>query len=288
MFSVSAEVYEVLSLAMRYVFSLLGVVIVLRAFLSLLSERQARHNRLHSLPDAGMIGELVVLTGSRELPENSYLPVPREGVLGSVRSCDLVVPYKGVRRTHLDFLWEDAGLVVRPRRGCEAVVDGVTVSGRGKSREAMMHHGSFLQAGSCLLRLRLFAGLDASAGFEQEDAGVNPPPAAAGTPAPSESFVPPEYGFTGTAAFPETTVFPRPAGSPEPAAFPGSAASPEAAADPPGTPVFPEALVAPPEGQAETAADTTAAPELRPADISAYLPPNRRRRAASWKEDWSD
>ncbi len=169
MFSFSAEVYEVLALAARYVFALLGVLIVLRSFAWLLSSHLEKKDRLRHLPDAGMIGELVVLSGSGDLPENTALPVPREGVLGFVRSCDVTVPCAGVKRRHLDFVWQDgAGLLVHPRSGCTAMVDGLELNVR--SAACSMRHGSFLQIGSALLRLRIFAGLDPNAGFEDPSA----------------------------------------------------------------------------------------------------------------------
>ena len=80
------EIYEIISLAARYWFALLGLLIVWRSFSWLRKDRRAKHRRLRQLPDAGMIGELVVLHGSDELPEGTAIPVPREGVLGFVRT----------------------------------------------------------------------------------------------------------------------------------------------------------------------------------------------------------
>ena len=101
------EIYEIISLAARYWFALLGLLIVWRSFSWLRKDRRAKHRRLRQLPDAGMIGELVVLHGSDELPEGTAIPVPREGVLGFVRTCDVVVPVEGVARQHIDFTFQD-------------------------------------------------------------------------------------------------------------------------------------------------------------------------------------
>ena len=93
----SSDLYEVLSLAARYLFALLGVLIVLRSFIWLMHDRAERRLRLRNLPDAGMIGELTVLAGSADLSPGTVIPVPWEGVMGSVRSCDLYIPCEGIR-----------------------------------------------------------------------------------------------------------------------------------------------------------------------------------------------
>lgn len=154
------SVYEVIALGARYWFAFLGVMIVWRAFRWLRKDRRAKHRRLRQLPDAGMIGEMVVLQGSDELPEGSALPVPREGTLGYLRTCDVVVPVAGVRKLHLDFAFQDGkGLLLFPLRGCECTVDGAELI-RRKSKKFPMHHGSRLQIGEAVLRLRLFEGLE--------------------------------------------------------------------------------------------------------------------------------
>lgn len=183
----SADLYEVLSLAARYFFTLLGVLIVLRAYAWLFSDRKEKHRRLRELPDAGMVGELIVLSGS-DLPEGAGIPLPREGVLGSVRSCDLYLPADGVRRKHLSFSFQPGlGLLVRPFRGCEVFVNDVRVPCGGRDREAPLAHGSFLRVGSALLRLRLFAGMDPVAGFDS----VNPFSAPQASPGPASPMIPP-------------------------------------------------------------------------------------------------
>ena len=126
MFSVSSDLYNVIHQISRYLFPFLGLLVFLSALGWLFAERRSRRERLHNLPGTGTVGELVVLSGSRELKNMTWFPVPREGTLGSVRSCDLVVPCPGVKAQHLDFSWQDGlGLLIRPRSGCEAIVDGV-------------------------------------------------------------------------------------------------------------------------------------------------------------------
>ena len=153
--------FEILSKLMRYVFTLLGVVIVLRSFGWLRKDRRATARRIKALPDAGTIGVLTVLRGSTELKEGQTLPVPPEGVLGFVRTCDIVVPVTDVVGQHLDFSFRNGkGLYIYPRRGCPVSVDGVTINSRADSRRYPMNHGSILAVGEALLQLGVFAGLD--------------------------------------------------------------------------------------------------------------------------------
>jgi len=155
------NLYEILSLGARYWFAFLGLMIVWRAFKWLRKDRRAKHRRLKQLPDAGMIGEMVVLSGSDELPEGMAVPVPREGTLGFLRTCDMVIPVEGVCRQHIDFTFQDGkGLLLFPLRGCECIMDGTPLTHRTKSKKHPMHHGSRLQVGEAVLRLRLFAGLE--------------------------------------------------------------------------------------------------------------------------------
>jgi hypothetical protein len=160
MFSVSPEIYAVLSLASRWLFAFFALMLLLFAFSWHHSDRKERRERFRNLPGAGTVGELVVLSGGSELSVDTWFPVPREGVLGSLRTCDLVVPCPGVRAQHLDFSWQDGtGLLIRPRIGCEVLVDGVPVTRRGVNADVPLLHGSLLQVGNAVLRLQLFSAL---------------------------------------------------------------------------------------------------------------------------------
>lgn len=153
--------FEILSKLMRYIFTFLGALIVWRSFAWLRKDRRATHKRLKALPDAGTIGVMMVLRGSTELREGASIPVPYEGVLGFVRSCDVVVPVTDVTAQHLDFTFRNGkGLFIYPRRGCPVAVDGVAIRNAADARHCPMHHGSVLAVGEALLQLCVFAGLD--------------------------------------------------------------------------------------------------------------------------------
>ena len=193
---VSADIWKILYTVSRYLFPVLAVSLVFLILLYILSESRIRREKLRTLPGSGTVGELVVLSGGRDLDANTWFPVPREGVLGSVRSCDLVIPCPGVRSKHLDFSWEDGkGMLIRPRTGCEVQINGTPVTCRTRVSDVPLTHGSVLQVGSAVLRLHLFAALDSSIvsvqSPQQDPALQGTAPVCAPFPAASAAFVPP-------------------------------------------------------------------------------------------------
>ena len=259
MFSVSPEIYSVLSDASRWLFAFFALMLLLFALGWHRSDRKERRDRFKNLPGAGTVGELVVISGSDRLPQDTWFPVPREGVLGSLRSCDLVVPCPGVRSQHLDFSWQDGtGLMLRPRIGCEAIVDGVPVTRRASYTDTPMVHGSVLQVGGAVLRLQLFSALSHTnrtfvppSPLSDQNTGVWMPPAQPPIQAPP-------------AQIPPAAVQPWPS---QPYQAPQML--PEQPQQPyPQQPVPEQAPPAVPEGAAPGAP--------------------RRKRADRWKEDWSE
>ena len=256
----SPELIDVIFQVSRWLFAFLGVFSVLSALGWLHAEKKARRNRLRTAPAAGTVGELMVLSGSDELPAQTWFPVTREGVLGSVRSCDLVVPCPGVRAHHLDYIWKDGvGLIIRPRSGCEALIDGIRLDCRSDVLSYPLTHGACLQVGDAVLRLQVFKALNT----------------AFGTPAefPEQSaFIPPE----------ESTPFP--------AAEPAVYNSPETAPTffYPGVPAVPPADMNPPADSIPPAVVPSPVPYNTVPGIPAASRAPARRRSDSWKEDWSE
>lgn len=186
--------FMILSKLMSYVFTFLGVMIVWRTFSWLRKDRRNTHRRIKALPDAGTIGILTVEQGSRQLKPGEMIPVPHEGVLGYLRTCDVVVPVDDVATVHLDFAFADGkGLYIYPRRGCEAMVDGILLSSRQESRQYPMQHGSVLEIGQAVLRLGVFAGLDVK---EAQPVPYNPeeeiPQGEAYVPQMPDAYYPPQ------------------------------------------------------------------------------------------------
>lgn len=146
----SSDAYEILALSMRYVFVLLLLLIVIRAYLWLLRDHRAHQKEKRSLPDAGLVGE-IVLTDS-----GKAYPLPREGTIGSSRASDIYVKRPGVRRLHATLRFVDGkGVSVVPHMHAHVELDGEPV---GANAYAL--HGSTLYVADCPLRIRLFAGLN--------------------------------------------------------------------------------------------------------------------------------
>ena len=185
----ASNIWNILYSVARYLFPVLAVLLVLLLFFYFLSESRIRREKLRMLPGSGTIGELIVLSGGKNLDVNTWFPVPREGVMGAVRSCDLVIPCSGVHPKHLDFSWKDGvGLLVFPRSGCEALVNGVQVTCRNSRFPEPLTHGSVLQVGSAVLRLHLFSALDNT---------VVPVTPYSETALPEQAVVPPSYTAPG-------------------------------------------------------------------------------------------
>lgn len=153
------DIYRFLALTMRYWFLALMVIIVIRCYRWYRLERRNLKKSMQLLPDAGYIGELVVITGNDKLPAGTAISIPREGTLGVSRVNDIVVSDPNVSARHLWFRFdEERGLSVHPLSKNAANVDGKMIT--GSKQTAMMIHGSRLYVGSLELRLRLFAGFD--------------------------------------------------------------------------------------------------------------------------------
>lgn len=143
------SLYQLIAMAARPVFLILAALIVLRGSRILLSQHHERKKLLRHLPDAGMVGEM------RDIESDKSYPLPREGVLGSGRGCDIRL--KGLRRRQVSFAFvEGKGVLLTPARRRSATwLDGVPLD-----RPAYALHGALLRVGGYTLSIRLFAGLN--------------------------------------------------------------------------------------------------------------------------------
>ena len=168
----SPQAYELISMLMRYVFVFIGLMIVWRSFRWLRRDARAYQKELQSLPDAGLVGEMVNLnTGEAQ-------PLPRDGMIGSSRECDIRVKGPGVLRNHARFEFVDGkGLKIIPLRKAPMTLGGMLLRGPGYAL-----HGTQLQISGVPLRVRLFAGLNVphpaayqeQAAVEDMEAALNP------------------------------------------------------------------------------------------------------------------
>ena len=149
----NANAYEILALAMRYVFAGLMVLIVLRAWrISLVDSRRATKLRRLS-PDTGIIGEMLVVNGSERARPGMRYPVTLEGTIGSARRTDIRVRHSTVRARHAFYQMTDEGLFVRGHANAR-IRDKF---GRS-ARELMLQDGDILRVGDVALMLVLTDG----------------------------------------------------------------------------------------------------------------------------------
>jgi len=173
------EIYELIAQGARYWFVFLMALIVWRSWRWYRKDRKKARKRLKLLPDAGYVGEMVVVQAAGSLRLGQVLPVPCEGTLGSARTNDLYLPVPDVARKHLWFRFDDGdGLMVEPFGKLPLTVDGEAFTKR--SEPLYMAHGSRLCVGDAVLRLRLFAGFEcigrAPRFSEPAEAPVQPEP----------------------------------------------------------------------------------------------------------------
>ena len=149
----SANVYEILALAMRYVFAVLMVLIVLRAWrVSIVDSRRATKLRRLS-PDTGVIGEMLVTVGGERAKPGMRYPVTLEGTIGSARRADIRVRHFSVRSRHAIYQMTDEGLFVRGHANAR-IRDR---HGR-PARELLLQDGDVLRIGQVALMLVLTDG----------------------------------------------------------------------------------------------------------------------------------
>lgn len=269
----SSELYETLVLAFRYIFTALGVLILIRAF-SRIVALSAQGRTRKSRPLSGCVGELIVISGTDDLETGYSFSVPWEGVLGSIRSCDICIPSGDVRKKHLFFSYEPGlGLLIRPCRGCSARINRYSVNDRSDPEAIPMIHGSFLQIGNLALRLRVFAGLDPYAGFDPPEQSFHPEWPAVPDSVPAEPLHPSDDSSDS------------PLSSPSPVVFPDQTeASPAGPFSQPGVnfvPEFPPYASAAPEINEEASSTQDNSAETSGAAV-------RPRRKDRWEADWSE
>ena len=152
----SANAYEILALAMRYVFAFLMLLIVLRAWrITSVDSRRARKLRRLS-PQTGIIGEMLVVDGGERAKPGMRYPVTLEGSIGSAKTADVRVRHSSVRRRHAYYLMTEDGLFVRGHASARIRRDHGNLE-----REVLLRDGETLQLGKVSLLLVL-SGADSA------------------------------------------------------------------------------------------------------------------------------
>ena len=148
-----ANAFEILALAMRYVFAGLMLLIVLRAWrITAIDSRRARKLRRLS-PDTGVVGEMLVVEGGERARTGMRYPVTLEGTMGSGRRADVRVRHSSVRSRHAFYQMTREGLFVRGHASAR-LRDG---AGRA-AWELTLGDGDVLQLGAVKMMLVLSDG----------------------------------------------------------------------------------------------------------------------------------
>lgn len=109
----NANAYEILALAMRYVFAGLMLLIVLRALRVTMvdSRRAAELRRLN--PKTGIVGEFLVMESAGRTGRGMRYPVTLEGFIGASSRADIRIRRNGLHARHAYYQMTPAGLYVR-------------------------------------------------------------------------------------------------------------------------------------------------------------------------------
>ena len=149
----NANAYEILALAMRYVFAGLMLLIVLRALTVTMvdSKRAAQLRRLN--PKTGIIGEFLVMESSGWARQGKRYPVTLEGCIGASSRADIRIRRNGLHARHAYYQMTKSGLYIRGHAGITLRdEDGDYV------RERILADGDILYIGRLELMLILHEG----------------------------------------------------------------------------------------------------------------------------------
>lgn len=156
----SVEIYEVLALAARYWFLALGAMILLLSFFVMRGEKKTRQRNIVRLPDAGYIGQLVIMSDHPNLPMGTVVKMGKEGEMGAVRMCDAVLDVPGVAGRHCIWQYrEKTGIELTLFPGCGLTLNGTRYTFRG-AKKAVLIHDSILEIGEMKGRFQMFAGVE--------------------------------------------------------------------------------------------------------------------------------
>ena len=145
---------QVLSLLFGYVSAAIILLIVLLALRKYASDRALWRRVRRELPQAGAVGQLVVLDGGRRLRLGEEISVPYEGTMGASHSCDVCIPARKVHMRSAFFWMENDGLHMVALHRDGFLADDVPVE---PGDEAVLHHGAVMRVGEARLSLSLYS-----------------------------------------------------------------------------------------------------------------------------------
>ena len=149
--SISPEIYEIVSLAARYWFAALGVLIIWRAWRCIVSDNRHAKILRDWTPQTGAIGELLIVAGGGGARRGTRYSLLKECLIGSGRACDISLKSAGVMKRHAIIELREGGLLVSAMHGAR-----VGIGGGELSRQVFLKDGEALNLGGASLRLTLY------------------------------------------------------------------------------------------------------------------------------------
>lgn len=144
------ELYSILAMGMRYVFSGLALIIVFRAWrITVVDNRRANILRM-IMPDVASVGEFIAKGEIKKRRRKRYL-LPREGVLGASGGADVSIKHPDVKRKHAFFELREGGLLIRPLKGAR-----ITLENGANAQQLILRDGDSVMLGNLKLTLVLF------------------------------------------------------------------------------------------------------------------------------------
>lgn len=159
-----SELYTIVSMAARYWFAALMLILVFRAWrVTTIDNRRARVLRDWT-PETGCIGQFVITTGEKR-KRTVKLPIPREGMLGSSPRADVLIRSRELNRYHAHIEQREGGVLLRLQGNARA-----TLNGKDVGDTLFLRDGDVLGIG----RMRLTTVLFDPSDMEPTDPPVDP------------------------------------------------------------------------------------------------------------------
>ena len=185
----NANAYEIIALAMRYVFAALMLLIVLRALLVTMvdSRRAGELRRLN--PETGIIGEFLIMDSAGWARRGASYPVTLEGTIGSSRRCDIRIRRNGLHARHAYYQMTEKGLYVRGHANITLLDEDGTYL-----RERILLDGDTLYIGRLEMMLVLYdASMSQAHATPKKRRHAERDRCEAERPAPERRMRPPQY-----------------------------------------------------------------------------------------------
>lgn len=153
----SQELYTIISLAARYFFIFLLLIIVIRSYIWLKRDNAAFKKYQNSIAAAGVVGEAVVLFGNANMHAGDRLEIYREGIIGSSKNCDMRIISPNISKRLIYYRIEDGiGLYVEPLHNSDISINAFSIN--NNTRNAYIINGSILKMADVSLQFFFYPG----------------------------------------------------------------------------------------------------------------------------------